>query len=226
MLRFLAATQATAHRPEADAEPGKILHETRQGEMARSRRGAVRPLLRRVDATPLFVMLAGHVLRAHRRSRHVRGDLAEPARRRWAGSTATAIATATASSSTSARPRAASSTRAGRIRRTRSSTPTAGSPKAPIALCEVQGYVFAAKRHAAAPRGGARRRGSPTRSRGEAAALRSASSTAFWCEELGTYALALDGAKQPVPGAHLERRPCPALGHRGSPSARAGSRRR
>ena len=44
--------------PEQDAEPGKILHEIRSGEMA-ALKEIPRPLLRQRDATPLFVLLAG-----------------------------------------------------------------------------------------------------------------------------------------------------------------------
>ena len=65
----------------------------------------------------------------------------------------------------------------------------------PIALCEVQGYVHAAWRAAAmlaralgdAPRGDS--------CQVRAAALRDRFDEAFWCEEIGTYALALDGRK-------------------------------
>src|SRR5581483_11528401 len=67
----------------------------------------------------------------------------------------------------------------------------------PIALCEVQGYVYAALRAAAELAG---LLGLEGRSEGlwrQAAALRERFEQAFWCEDLGTYALALDGDKKP-----------------------------
>jgi glycogen debranching enzyme len=67
----------------------------------------------------------------------------------------------------------------------------------PIALCEVQGYVYAGKRAAARI---SHQLGLPERSAelaDQADQLRSKFDEAFWCEDLGTYALALDGAKRP-----------------------------
>ena len=46
VLHYLASTQATVVDLDKDAEPGKILHETRNGEMADSQGNAVRPVLR------------------------------------------------------------------------------------------------------------------------------------------------------------------------------------
>jgi glycogen debranching enzyme len=67
----------------------------------------------------------------------------------------------------------------------------------PIALCEVQGYAYAARAGAAAI---AARLGMADRSvelAGQADRLREAFDAAFWDEELGTYVLALDGKKRP-----------------------------
>ena len=57
--RFLASTQAKRVDPAADAQPGKILHERRLGEMAQLGEVPFRFYYGSVDATPLFVMLAG-----------------------------------------------------------------------------------------------------------------------------------------------------------------------
>jgi glycogen debranching enzyme len=67
----------------------------------------------------------------------------------------------------------------------------------PIALCEVQGYVYDAKRSAsmlAAMLGFADRAAELEH---EAERLRDRFESAFWCEDLATYALALDGEKRP-----------------------------
>ena len=58
-LAYLASTQARTARDNDDAEPGKILHEARAGEMARLREVPFGCYYGIVDATPLFVILAG-----------------------------------------------------------------------------------------------------------------------------------------------------------------------
>src|SRR5262249_19466942 len=69
VLSYLAAHQGDAVEHERDAQPGKILHETRGGEMAALGEVPFGRYYGSVDSTPLFVMLAGAY---HRRT----GDLA------------------------------------------------------------------------------------------------------------------------------------------------------
>jgi len=59
VLSFLAETQADKLDPTVDAQPGKILHETRQGEMAELGEIPFKQYYGTIDATPLFIMLAG-----------------------------------------------------------------------------------------------------------------------------------------------------------------------
>ncbi len=63
VLQYLATTQAQHLDSEAEAEPGKIVHETRHGEMAALGEIPFRRYYGSVDSTPLFVMLAGEFYR-------------------------------------------------------------------------------------------------------------------------------------------------------------------
>ena len=195
VLQYLASTQATALDPERDAEPGKILHETRKGEMAALKEIPFDHYYGSIDSTPLFVMLAGaYFVRTHdlpfiksiwpQISRAMEwierygdrdGDgFVEYARYSPKGLVQQGWKDSWDSVSHHDGTLAA----------------------APIALCEVQGYVYAAKAAAseiASVLGETARAG---KFAGEAEKLKEAFRRSFWSDELSTFVLALDGDKR------------------------------
>jgi glycogen debranching enzyme len=196
VLQYLASTQATEIDMDSEAQPGKILHETRRGEMANLGEVPFGRYYGSIDSTPLFLMLAGayldctgdrpflkyllpHVdlaLEWIDRYGDVDGDGFVEYQRHghkglvqqgWKDSNDSVFHAD------------------GQI------------AEAPIALCEVQGYVYAAKMAVARIFADLGDQNRQTTLQNQAADLRDRFEEAFWCDDLSTYALALDGKKKP-----------------------------
>jgi glycogen debranching enzyme len=191
-LSVLAAYQAKEDDPWRDAEPGKILHELRIGEMAGAGELPHTPYYGSVDSTPLWLILFGatydwtddrafvdrlwpNALAAmdwiDRYGDHTGDGFVQYQRRSERG----LLNQGWKDSSDAIRDRA------GR------------GPTMPVALAEVQGYVFDAKRRMAAL---AAVRGEDELARrllAEAETLRGRFEDAFWVEDQRYYAMALDG---------------------------------
>jgi len=196
VLRRLAALQAKTTDAASDAEPGKILHEMRAGEMAALGEVPFRLYYGSVDSTPLFVLLAGLYFERTNDEETLRelwpaieaalswidshGDRDKDGFVEYFRQTEKGLANQGWKDSHDAIFHADGRMASG-----------------PIALAEVQGYVFAAKQLAARCAARLGHTGRAHQLEGQAERLAGRFEDAFWCPQIETYALALDGEKEP-----------------------------
>jgi glycogen debranching enzyme len=195
VLAYLASTQAVEVIPDQEAEPGKILHETRSGEMAVLGEMPFGRYYGSVDATPLFVLLAGAYYERTGDIEFVRSLWPHmEAALRWIDDFGDRDGDGFVEYRQSARGlwHQGWKDSDGAIFHADGSQAIG-----PIALCEVQGYVYAARRAAAAVATPLGRADRATELMEQADVLQRRFERAFWCEELSTYAIALDGDGRP-----------------------------
>lgn len=196
VLQHLARTQARDFNLAIEAEPGKILHEMRSGEMAALGEVPFGRYYGSVDATPLFIVLAGSYYdRTGDREflqqlwPHIElalqwinkfGDMDDDGFVEYAQRSSKGLVQQGWKDSSDSVFHADGTL-----------------AKAPIALCEVQGYVYAAKLAAARLSKMLGDQDKCNALESEAEKLRVNFEEAFWCDDLSTYAVALDGHKKP-----------------------------
>jgi glycogen debranching enzyme len=196
-LRTLARHQGRVTDPLTEEEPGRILHEVRLGVESGLSLGGGSTYYGTVDATPLFVVLLGELARWGAEPQQVAellppADLALEWIRRHGDRDGDGFVEYQ-------RPTDRGLVNQGWKDSWDGITSADGRPaEAPIALCEVQGYVYDAYRTRAEL---ARMMGEEGEARGwgdRAASLKEAFNERFWLTERGWFALALDRDGRPV----------------------------
>jgi glycogen debranching enzyme len=194
VLTRLARLQARTTDLASDAEPGKILHEMRGGEMAQLKEIPFGLYYGTVDATPLFVMLAG--------AYGARTGDWEFVKQLWPEIEAALdwIENAQDADGFVVYARA---TEEGLSNQGWKDSHDAifhedGSlARGPIALVEVQGYCYAARLAAAECAKAIGRSDRAVSLLADAANLKLRFDERFWCDDLGFYVIALDGKRSP-----------------------------
>jgi len=196
-LQVLADRQGSAVEPRTEEEPGRILHEIRSGLSVSGTPGGDGVYYGTADATPLFVMLVGELRRWGTPLAELEPLLPHVDRAlEWVGTYGDRDGDGFVEYERA--------TPQGLVNQGWKDSfdgvtlPSGAIPHTPIAMAEVQGYVYAALRARA---GLAEAFGDGDRADElleRAAALKRAFNDAFWLPHRGYFALALDGAKQPV----------------------------
>jgi glycogen debranching enzyme len=196
VLAYLAQTQATETIPEQDAEPGKILHETRNGEMAALGEMPFARYYGTVDATPLFVVLAGAYYDRSGELPFIEEIWPQiDAALRWM--------TSYGDSDGDGFIEYEGHARGGLFHQGWKDSDDAvihadgALARPPIAMCEVQAYAYGAWQAGAKLAAALGLQELADEFRLRARLLRERFEEVFWCEDLSTYALALDGRKRP-----------------------------
>ena len=196
VLGFLAATQATHDDPWRDAQPGKILHEMRSGEMAALGEVPFDRYYGSHDATPLFVMLAA--------AYHERTDDTAFIKRIWRPiERALTWIERYGDLDADGFVEYARTSPTGLVNQGWKDSHDAifyadgALAQPPIALCEIQAYVYAAFRGASTLADALGQTKRAEEYAEKSARMAERFNAVFWSDARETYVLALDGAKRP-----------------------------